>query len=181
VDVKVDGKRDPHGASVKTVKVSFFKGELYALLKLRAPTLEERAELHLGFPPGYCHFPTGPNYGDEHFKQLTAEQLVTRKNRRTGRMVLEYVPSRPRNEALDCRIYARAAAWDFGLDQAQEEHWAALEAQLIAIVRPPPLVAPARPSAEAEDKYGWKDRDDRQDSGPYIERQNWFRKSPCPI
>jgi len=176
VDVKVDGKRDPHGASVKTVKVSFFKGELYALLKLRAPTLEERAELHLGFPPGYCHFPTGPNYGDEHFKQLTAEQLVTRKNRRTGRMVLEYVPSRPRNEALDCRIYARAAAWDFGLDQAQEEHWAALEAQLIAIVRPPPPVAPARPSADAEDKYGWKDRDDRQDSGPYIERKNWFRK-----
>jgi len=171
VDVKVDGKKDPNGIKIKTVKVTFFKGELYAALKLRAPTQEEREEKHLGYPPLYCHFPTGRNFGDEHFKQLTAEELVSRKNRRTGRIVLEYVLQRPRNEALDCRIYARAAAWDFGLDQAQEEHWKALEEQLIPVTHTP--APPPPPAAKADEYDGWKDPDR---SSRYIDRKNWFNR-----
>jgi len=34
---------------------------------------------------------------------------------------------RERNEALDCRVYARAAAGRVGIDRFQEKHWAALE------------------------------------------------------
>jgi len=37
---------------------------------------------------------------------------------------------RPRNEALDCRVYARAAAMDWGLDRMQDKHWQELEQQL---------------------------------------------------
>ena len=37
---------------------------------------------------------------------------------------------RERNEALDTRIYARAAASHFGIDRFQEQHWAALEHQM---------------------------------------------------
>ena len=35
-----------------------------------------------------------------------------------------------RNEALDCRVYARAAAWILGADRWSEARWADLEAQL---------------------------------------------------
>jgi phage terminase large subunit GpA-like protein len=55
--------------------------------------------------PGYCHFPT--NREEDYFKQLTAEQLKTRFVK--GFPVREWHQMRPRNEALDCRVYAYAA------------------------------------------------------------------------
>lgn len=55
--------------------------------------------------PGYCHFPAERD--EEYFKQLTAEQLVTKYV--NTRPVNEFHLKRPRNEALDCRILAHAA------------------------------------------------------------------------
>lgn len=129
VEVTVGGRKIKAGVKIKLVNVNFFKAELYANLKLRTPTEEELAQ-GFSYPPGFCHFPSGQNYGDEHFKQLCAEQLVSRANRRTGRTRMEWQQTRPRNEALDCRIYARAAAWDRGLDRMQEKHWKAIEDQM---------------------------------------------------
>lgn len=129
VDVTAGGKKIKAGLKIRIINVGFFKAELYANLKLRPPTEEERAQ-GFAYPPGYCHFPCGQNYGDEHFKQLCAEQLVSHVNRRTGRAKMEWQQMRPRNEALDCRVYARAAAWDKGLDRMQDKHWKALEEQL---------------------------------------------------
>jgi phage terminase large subunit GpA-like protein len=43
---------------------------------------------------------------------------------------LEWQKLRERNEALDCRVYARAAAWIAGADRWSEARWADLEAQL---------------------------------------------------
>jgi phage terminase large subunit GpA-like protein len=43
---------------------------------------------------------------------------------------LEWQKLRERNEALDCRVYARAAAWIAGADRWPEARWADLEAQL---------------------------------------------------
>lgn len=34
---------------------------------------------------------------------------------------------RERNEALDCRVYARAAASRIGIERFQEKHWLELE------------------------------------------------------
>ena len=62
-------------------------------------------------------------------KQLTAEQLVTVPTRR-GFNRLEWQKIRERNEALDNRVYARAAAWIAGLDQWQEKRWRELEVQV---------------------------------------------------
>jgi phage terminase large subunit GpA-like protein len=42
----------------------------------------------------------------------------------------EWQKTRERNEALDCRVYARAAAWIAGADRWPEATWADLEAQL---------------------------------------------------
>jgi len=55
--------------------------------------------------PGYCHFPE--HYDEEYFKQLTAEQLVTKFHK--GYKKREWHKIRDRNEALDCRVYAIAA------------------------------------------------------------------------
>lgn len=54
---------------------------------------------------GYCHFPA--HYDDEYFAQLTSERMMKKKHR--GYEVIEWVKTRPRNEALDCRVYAYAA------------------------------------------------------------------------
>jgi len=55
--------------------------------------------------PGYCHFPAEREA--EWFHQLTAEKLVTKYVK--GVPKREWHQTRPRNEALDCRVYAYAA------------------------------------------------------------------------
>jgi phage terminase large subunit GpA-like protein len=62
-------------------------------------------------------------------KQLVGEQLVTVKTKR-GFSRLEWQKLRERNEALDCRVYARAAAWIAGADRWTEATWRDLEQQV---------------------------------------------------
>lgn len=60
--------------------------------------------------PGYIHL---PEWMDEEFAaQLTSEKRVTRYHR--GRPFREYERLRPRNEALDCMVYAYAALVSLG-------------------------------------------------------------------
>jgi len=63
---------------------------------------------------GYIHFPATSAFDDEYFAQLTAEKLVTRYSK--GRPRQEWVQTRPRNEALDCLVYALAAMRLAGVD-----------------------------------------------------------------
>lgn len=60
--------------------------------------------------PGYVHFDESPSAGFDEvfFKQLTAEVLETKFEKGVKRM--EWVKIRERNEALDCFVYATAAA-----------------------------------------------------------------------
>jgi len=55
--------------------------------------------------PGFMHFPEDRDA--EWFAQLTAEKLTTRYQK--GFPIREWIKTRPRNEALDCRVYAMAA------------------------------------------------------------------------
>ena len=59
-----------------------------------------------GSGPGRCHFPDNyPNqYNEEYFKMLTAEKCITRYVK--GFPKREWVKTRPRNEALDVRVYS---------------------------------------------------------------------------
>ena len=66
---------------------------------------------------------------------------------------LEWQKLRERNEALDCRVYARAAAWIAGADRWSEARWQELERQLAVDVeghasRCSPVKSSARPSAQ---------------------------------
>ncbi len=57
--------------------------------------------------PGYCHFPVGDDHDLEYFQQLTAEKRQIHYRR--GHPYAVWVQTRPRNEALDCRILATVA------------------------------------------------------------------------
>jgi phage terminase large subunit GpA-like protein len=117
------GKR--RGLRVWSVGTPVAKGELYRWLKLEWPT-QEALGAGSSYPPGACHF---PQYGEEYFKELTAERLVTRIVKGFPRGSWEKEPGR-RNEALDCRVYARAAAAIYGLDRFEERHWRRMEEAL---------------------------------------------------
>jgi phage terminase large subunit GpA-like protein len=46
--------------------------------------------------------------------------------------LVEWQKLRERNEALDCRVYARAAAWILGADRWSEKQWDELARQVTA-------------------------------------------------
>lgn len=122
VDAKQDGKKVHRGARLWTVSVATFKSETYQWLRLNKPTDEDEEAL-----PGYIHLPAGTNA--EWVKQLVAEQLVTVRTKR-GYSRREWQQMRERNEALDCRVYARAAAWIAGADRWEDAKWTVLEDQV---------------------------------------------------
>jgi phage terminase large subunit GpA-like protein len=128
VDATENGQKIRRGVKLWKVSVAVFKSETYRFLRLERPTDEDLQE-GIAFPDGFIHLPSGIT--SEWVKQLTAEQLVTVRDRR-GFSKLEWRQTRERNEALDCRVYARAAAWLLGIDRWQDEKWQALEQQVAA-------------------------------------------------
>ena len=106
VDATIGGKRLCRGARLWTIAVSTFKAETYRFLRLERPSDEDRA-LGVCDAPGTMHLPAWAD--TEWLKQLVAEQMVTVRNKR-GFGHQKWQKMRERNEALDCRVYARAAA-----------------------------------------------------------------------
>jgi phage terminase large subunit GpA-like protein len=140
VDATEGGRRIRRGARLWTVAVATLKSETYRFLRQQRPLDEGEAEpsrqrrgvsrpndAGVPYPAGFVHLPRGTNA--EWVKQLVAEQLVTVKTRR-GFTKLEWQKLRERNEALDCRVYARAAAWIAGIDRWSERKWRELERAL---------------------------------------------------
>lgn len=113
VDVTKSGKRIGKLRQYN-VGVSFLKSELYACLRL------EKDENGIP-PPNYCHF---PQYDEHYFRGLTAEEQIKRIVK--GYTRYEWVKRYERNEPIDCRVYARAAAVILGLDRLTPEKLAAL-------------------------------------------------------
>lgn len=104
VDVTRSGKK-VGSMRLYNVGVSFLKSELYACLRLEKDSNGVP-------PPNYCHF---PEYDEHYFRGLTAEEQVVKVVRGYPRP--QWVKRYERNEPLDCRIYARAAAAIIGLDR----------------------------------------------------------------
>jgi phage terminase large subunit GpA-like protein len=126
VDVTEAGRRLRRGARLWTVAVSTFKAETYRFLRLVRPT-EEAIVGGARMSPGTIHLPEWVE--SEWLKQFVAGQLVTVKTKR-GFARLEWQKLRERNEALDTRVYARAAAWIAGLDRWSDERWAEAEREI---------------------------------------------------
>ena len=133
VDLAIDGQRVRKGVRLWTVGTSMLKMELYGNLQLEKPIDGEP------YPDGYVFLPDGTS--DEWIKQLVAEQLAIVKMR-TGRVRREWQQLRPRNEALDNAIYARAIAYSLGVDRWSDQRWKR--------VMEPPSKKRAVPEATAE-------------------------------
>lgn len=146
---EVTWKGKKTGLQLWPVGGALIKQETYGFLRLPAP-LDGQP-----YPPGWIHI---PQVDEEIIKQLVAEDLVTRTDKK-GFSVREWVKNRHRNEALDCRVYARAAAEQMGLSrmvsQAEE-----------ADAPPPQQTSPTSRAREGErtrrNGGGWLDTNRRR-------------------
>lgn len=126
VEVTEGGRKLRRGVQLWKVAVAVFKSETYRYLRLDALS-DEEIGAGAEWPKGYMHVAKGTPA--EWVKQLTSEQLMSHKTR-LGHQKLEWQKTRDRNEALDCRVYARAASWLIGIDRWDNRRWEALEEQL---------------------------------------------------
>lgn len=115
VDIKKGRRRIKNATKVFSVGVSILKAELYGWLKMEPPEQDKRD------PYGFCRF---PQYNETHFKRLTSETLETKWVK--GHKIYEWIAN-GRNEQLDCRVYARAAASFYGIDRFKDAKWGSLE------------------------------------------------------
>jgi phage terminase large subunit GpA-like protein len=122
-------------AKVWGVGVSLLKSELYGFLKLQA--IEGEDGKPDTYPPGYCHF---PQYDRDYFKMLTSEQNQMVKNKKTGKVSYQWVKKQERNEVLDIRCYARAAAFIIGIDRFKDGNWEKIKESSRVLAKPKEVV-----------------------------------------
>jgi len=122
VDVTIEGKRMSRGMMLWGVGSSIIKEQVYRWLNAVKPT-DEDLENEGRYPSGYSHF---PEYDQEYFEQLTAEQYV-KKTDNKGFHVYYWEKLRKDNHFLDCRVYSRAASAMLQIDRMSEENWQELE------------------------------------------------------
>jgi phage terminase large subunit GpA-like protein len=144
VDATSGGKKLRRGIKVFSVAGGIAKLEFYNNLRKSPEVAEDGVTIR--YPAGFVHL---PKVDAEFLQQLCAEQLITRRDR-NGFAIREWQKMRERNEALDCYVYARAAAAASGLDRFEDRHWRELERQLGLS---PPEAANEQPT-EATDSGG---------------------------
>lgn len=140
IDVTWRGQKIPRGVKLWLVGTDLAKELIYGRLRQAQPG------------PGYMHLPRALASTDE-FEQLTAERLVTRYVKGFARQ--EWMkPAGRRNEALDCAVYAYAAAVWAGMERWSELQWQKLEQRVVPPDRdlfdaasPPPAEAPDQSEA----------------------------------
>jgi phage terminase large subunit GpA-like protein len=165
VEVSDRGRKLKRGGKVWPVCVSMAKSEFYGWLRLEI-------DPEKGEPAGYCHF---PQYGDEYFRQITAEQLVAHKTRKGFvRLAWELIPGR-QNHALDARIYARAASFVAGLDRFRDSDWDARERMLGVITTAEAATAAAAIAAQLADAVAAAPKPTAPARTPWLgARKNWL-------
>jgi phage terminase large subunit GpA-like protein len=138
--VETTGKvrRRRRGLRVWMVNVGALKQETYGWLELVA------GGPGAAVPPGWISLPA---VGDEVLRQLCAEQLVRKVVRGVERFEWQKIYNR--NEALDARVLARAAAHLVGMDRFTDEDWRQLEAPFGIPPSPPETAPPSAPPPSA--------------------------------
>jgi phage terminase large subunit GpA-like protein len=79
---------------------------------------------------------------------------VTVRDRR-GFAKLEWRQMRERNEALDCRVYARAAAWLMGLDRWDEDRFEGIAEKLRVSAEAEASNRPPAPASQQTRRSDW--------------------------
>ncbi len=97
------------------VRVSMAKAEWYGWLRSEEPGEGEP------LPVGWCHFPQDRD--EDWFQQITAERRTITRDKKGNPSATWKVIAGRRNEGLDCRVYARAAAFVYGIDGWTPQKW----------------------------------------------------------
>ncbi|MCP3916154.1 MAG: phage terminase large subunit family protein [bacterium] len=121
IDVMRSGKKIRSGLKSWIIGVDTAKAELYGWLRQVEPDDPDTV------PYGWCHF---PEYDDGYFQQLTAQVRVRVDDPNGFQKLVWKLPSGKRDEALDCRVYNRAAAVHVGIDRFTDKKWQAREEAL---------------------------------------------------
>lgn len=136
-----------HGKKIGKQKVwqvgsSFIKSETYGFFR---QTINPDTGV---VPDGYCYFPPRPTH---YFRGLTAEVVQFQKDRK-GYVKPVWVKKYLRNEPLDCRVYARAAAAIVGIDNWKPHRWEregqfthSTEPEIPKVIAPAPAALPPAP------------------------------------
>ena len=136
-DIDWRGQKIKRGVKLWPIGTDTAKAEIYGRFRTPSPG------------PGYVHL--SKHLPAEVFEQLTSERLVTRYVK--GHPKLEWVkPAGKRNEALDCAVYALAAAHFLGMDRWKEGDWAKREAAVQTPVKEEakPAITPRRGAAPSQ-------------------------------
>jgi phage terminase large subunit GpA-like protein len=149
-DIDLRGDRIAKGIQLWPVGSSAAKQVLYARLNIDTPG------------PGFVH--TTKSLPEDFWDQLISERLLTKYVR--GYPMLEWqLPKGRRNEALDCAVYAYAAALQLGMNRMRAADWTLRRDQIAAGRRvdaeppqAPTAAAPAQPPKPAvpQGPYGRK-------------------------
>lgn len=110
-DIMKRSKKSRPLARVWNVGVNTIKRELFSWFKLDQPSEEEEV------PFGFCYFPS--DYDQNYFKMLCSESEEMKLVKGFPRYYFTKVFDR--NEALDVRVYNRAAASTLGIDSLSNE------------------------------------------------------------
>lgn len=113
VYIKRDGKKSEILKHIN-VNTDYYKTALYAYLQL-----SKNDENPILGPKLYCHFPN--NYPLEHYKRLTVERQIVVPTSRGFSKLAWQKPSGARNEQLDVRVYAMAAATLMGIENFTDD------------------------------------------------------------
>jgi len=136
-DISWRGVKLKRGVKLWPIGTDTAKAEIYGRLRNGEPG------------PGYVHL--SKHLPPEVFEQLTSERLVTRYVK--GHAKLEWVkPAGKRNEALDCAVYALAAAIFAGVERWREGDWAKWERRIASrdLFDAPPSAREEEPAHDAQ-------------------------------
>jgi phage terminase large subunit GpA-like protein len=152
VEITHQGKKLATGLKLHLLNVGEFKKDLYARLSLDLPNQEKGEE----YPDGFFHF-CRLNDTEEYCRQLTAEQLMTRRTR-GNYTKREWEKTRPRNEAMDTWNYAAAGRVMLGADRFDEDLWAQLEMMAKCPAPVGAAAPPPQPQRQGGDWFGDRGR-----------------------
>lgn len=157
VNLSSSGTKIKRASKVWPVGVSVIKSQLFSWLNMDAAGDDGI------YQDGYCHF---PQYSEDYFAGLCSEQLVSKKV--NGVTVKRWQKIHERNEPLDCRVYARAAAAMFGMDRLSDHDWDILEGKYDT--------HKAKPEATQKAPESPREREVQTNTNDFWARQNQKKK-----
>lgn len=141
-DIDDAGKRKHGGRKIRNIATSQLKHDFYRQLRLDRPTVESGEP----FPHGYVHLSDAVS--EDGCRQLVSEIFSADGNWN--------VKQGERNEWLDCRVGARAAAYWAGVDIMTEDDWQKLREEYAGPTPEQVAQAPERHRREpAKPQGGW--------------------------